>query len=239
MRNKFPARKTPFTLIELLVVIAIIAVLAGMLLPALNGAKAKGMSATCMSNLKQIGTSINLYMEDFDHIVKNGKVVGDGEVAWWIILGRNRYVSLPEDAGDFRPFGIFEDPAANAKKKQSAGGYGLNHAGRINDENSGKYNVGTDWKRCKLPNKKVWVSEVTGKSYGILFSKYSKWDTRATGWSDTKNPYSFLPAHGKYFNVLFADAHVSPILHIPEFNTTDLGSIIPSSTKKIAYPGNR
>ena len=65
--RKKSALRFQFTLIELLVVIAIIAILAAMLMPALSQARECGRSASCVSNLKQMGIINGTYMEIFNN----------------------------------------------------------------------------------------------------------------------------------------------------------------------------
>lgn len=74
-----------FTMIELLVVVAVIAILAGMLLPALNSARESAKSIQCAGNLKQIGVQTSLYIDDNKESFYQG---GCGSMSWNYFLGR-------------------------------------------------------------------------------------------------------------------------------------------------------
>ncbi|MDR0932249.1 MAG: type II secretion system GspH family protein [Victivallales bacterium] len=130
--------KRSFTLIELLVVIAIIAILASMLLPALNRARASAHRTKCINGLKHTGTSMNMYADDNKDYIPpvNGKVIipsgsaKDG--SWATFLYNTGYGSATgANVFDYKAYTNFLCPAYERKGDSDVGQipfevYGLN-----------------------------------------------------------------------------------------------------------------
>ena len=95
-------RKRSFTLIELLVVIAIIAILAAMLLPALQSARARAQGTTCVNNQKQLVTAAQMYVDDHKGIwaMPNASTMDKGPNRGCYLwhLARAKLISMPLDS---------------------------------------------------------------------------------------------------------------------------------------------
>ena len=137
-------RSSFFSLIELLVVIAVIAVLAGMLLPALSKARERGKMIQCSSNLRQISALMNMYVESNRDIIpavsNNWAYAANPYCGKWQdtlmmlyapskAIGDNCYLAPSDAAGLRMPYGLFACPSSQVfDTRVSSRHYGINLA---------------------------------------------------------------------------------------------------------------
>jgi prepilin-type N-terminal cleavage/methylation domain-containing protein len=79
-------KNAAFTLIELLVVIAIIAILAAILFPVFAQAREKARQTSCLSNCRQMGIALQMYVQDFDETLPTVRMMGTPGESWLVLV---------------------------------------------------------------------------------------------------------------------------------------------------------
>ena len=212
-------QKRNFTLIELLIVIAIIAILAGMLLPALNKAREQGMRTSCKGNVKQIGLAISQYSSDFnDYIIPSDPTFKDSGVSRWVqclilcgYLGKGNFygnltaytTSTTKPAGVFvcpSATGTLENPETAADGSLATTQYGL---GTFVGTWSISTNSATQYaKKINQYRHHSRVMALGEKQWGPRDS------TVVSPYSGSSNIFNGMIRHDAFGNFLFFDFHV-------------------------------
>ena len=194
-----------FTLIELLIVVSIIAILAGMLLPALNKAREAAWKISCVNNLKSIGVASQIYTADHNDMVVVSKYNNSDPLTWMTLLCGSKQLNCSDLTAQNTqlPFKVFQCPAASRIPSN-----GTNWTSDwYNWAPISKAGYGLNWRLTRYSPK------ITGIKYPLstvplVFESATLVPDVGYNSPATADQQLRLRRHNRSSNVLFLDGHV-------------------------------